>query len=760
MTYYLRFKKLQKYIYGQPTNEYKQGDLVKVGNWDSLSECEGDYKWIEDGTTCIAYSLYKRLKQVDKEGNPTGKYKTGDLIDQYSSECGWKELRREVFIEETCLGSDLVNKYQIEQSMDLGQTWTKLDQYTYKTIQKNACVTNVKPFIFTIQGDSYTLPFKIIGDYYVEYETGFISKNVNTYTFKDSGNHRINFWGVIDELTNFEGAINQWGENKGFRVIRLNLNELPDDTYKAIRNEEFEIHSDIRKLPIQSTTKLDVSDCKNLTILPKAKYIDASGCTSLIKIDNLDIEIGTFINSGITSLPNQIIADQVYFNECKLTDISNCSLIVNKASFAKCPITDIGVIQARDDVADRSNMFLDCKITEVNINKIDFTERGKQIDYTSMFENNPITKISGLFNVWLSKATSLDKMFKGCKLVELPNIFEDITEMPSCNQMFMNNQIEQLDDKFFNYEIDNVGEQMFANNRLVNWPIQNEKDIWEWPHLTQIKPKAFIGNPDISTMIPIDWGGGNPVIINSDNDITIYGKGVVVNDQQYELTSSLNVGKGITYIYPTDTWYITGNHKIMNFGDMQLPHYLPTAFKYIQYLGTDEGIWKNQVDVPLLMLSGVSEVNSDFLKSANVIETLLGMFQGNKSLKSFLTGWIQKHPTIKSIEGLFSNSVIENADHLFEGSQIEEASNCLTGNLKSAKYTFTNCKKLTCNGEVFFKVSDDGCDFTGCFANCTSLVKPPKAIWKNKEVDLWGITGATGTQCFAGTNLDVPTGWK
>ena len=51
MAIYNRYIKLQKYVNGEPRDEYKTGDLVDTVEWETLQGCENGEEWRKNGNT-------------------------------------------------------------------------------------------------------------------------------------------------------------------------------------------------------------------------------------------------------------------------------------------------------------------------------------------------------------------------------------------------------------------------------------------------------------------------------------------------------------------------------------------------------------------------------------------------------------------------------------------------------------------------------------------------------------------------------------
>lgn len=108
MAIYRRFRVQQKYVNGQPTEEYRLGVEVDGTNYHSLEACERgsectelEYRWVDmelaDDYICDGTNKYKKQKKQQKcvtEETWTDvypyEYQKGDLIEQNSVDCGYE----------------------------------------------------------------------------------------------------------------------------------------------------------------------------------------------------------------------------------------------------------------------------------------------------------------------------------------------------------------------------------------------------------------------------------------------------------------------------------------------------------------------------------------------------------------------------------------------------------------------------------------------------------------------------------------------
>ena len=108
MAIYRRFRVQQKYVNGQPTEEYRLGVEVDGTNYHSLEACQSgsectelEYRWVDmelaSDYYCEGTNKYKKQKKQQKCVNEETwtdvypyEYQKGDLIEQNSVDCGYE----------------------------------------------------------------------------------------------------------------------------------------------------------------------------------------------------------------------------------------------------------------------------------------------------------------------------------------------------------------------------------------------------------------------------------------------------------------------------------------------------------------------------------------------------------------------------------------------------------------------------------------------------------------------------------------------
>ena len=177
MAEYYKYEKYQKYINGVPADppEYKRGELIGTGEYDSKADCEKDslYRWVDNGkTVCKGYSLYnqeKKQKSTDKgvTWTDTNEVRDGNrLIDQYSTKCGWRLLTRwEKTGKTVCQGYVLSEEYIKQESQDMGKTWHNSvpEEYKYEVIDSynEDCILNSEPLTYEVTAESVNLSLEM-----------------------------------------------------------------------------------------------------------------------------------------------------------------------------------------------------------------------------------------------------------------------------------------------------------------------------------------------------------------------------------------------------------------------------------------------------------------------------------------------------------------------------------------------------------------------------------------------------------------------
>lgn len=230
MAEYYRYEKYQKYINGVPADppEYKQGELIGTGEYDSKADCESDaiYRWVDNGkTVCKEYSLYNQEKKQKSTDNgvtwtDTGEVRDGNkMIEQYAEECGWRLMTRwEKTGKTVCDGYNLSEEYVKQESWDMGKTWQNSvpEEYKYEIIEylSKQCILQAEPLTYkiTLNDPNSTISFttEVSGDiahkYYVRWGDAFdyieevtiygYIVNVKSHEYQDAGEYTVEIWSI------------------------------------------------------------------------------------------------------------------------------------------------------------------------------------------------------------------------------------------------------------------------------------------------------------------------------------------------------------------------------------------------------------------------------------------------------------------------------------------------------------------------------------------------------------------------------------
>ena len=351
MAEYYRYEKYQKYINGVPADppEYKQGELIGTGEYDSLSDCESDalYRWVDNGkTVCKEYSLYnqeKKQKSTDKgvTWTDTGEVRDGNkMIEQYAEECGWRLLTRwEKTGRTVCEGGALTEEYIKQESWDMGKTWQNSvpEEYKYELLEEwsKECVLQLDPIVLEVSdgtpvagGYEYRLPLSMMYNYnyWTQWEENGIiydhevdGDNAYSYVYPNKDPHIVKVWGWATELFDREYpySVISWGSyygtkyNSGWGFISIPYIALLDTEEGRVHYETFDsdkVDTQFSLINVGENLVSWVDDTNNIlrdnrefrvhnshiTKLPVSTFdnmntyiLDVSDCTNLVEIPPL-----------------------------------------------------------------------------------------------------------------------------------------------------------------------------------------------------------------------------------------------------------------------------------------------------------------------------------------------------------------------------------------------------------------------------------------------------------------------------------------
>ena len=331
MAEYYRYEKYQKYINGVPADppEYKQGELIGTGEYDSLSDCEDDaiYRWVDNGkTVCKEYSLYnqeKKQKSLDKgvTWTDTGEVRDGNkMIEQYAEECGWRLMTRwEKTGKTVCDGYNLSEEYVKQESWDMGKTWQNSvpEEYKYEVSEylSKECILQAEPLTYkiTLNDPNSTISFKtevssIPKKYYVRWGDAFDyieevtiygDATVKSHQYEDAGEYTVEIWSIpitIGDVILENGTVDiaAWGhssyiqsESEGFptSVIldKSYAGSIVEDSHQTFQYlENFQHHGQrLTVIPpklFQYARKLEKSSFSSTSVklIPSNLYINTN----------------------------------------------------------------------------------------------------------------------------------------------------------------------------------------------------------------------------------------------------------------------------------------------------------------------------------------------------------------------------------------------------------------------------------------------------------------------------------------------------
>lgn len=276
MPIYNKYEKYQKYINGIPQDEYKQGELIGIDDYLNLEDCEEGaiYRWENtDQTVCNGYDLcVQQVKQKSLDGGKTWTNTTvvriGEVIDSYSSECGYNpEYEWRPTGKYTCDSGFESEEFVYSYTLDGGKTWEIVQPAQYKYEQRalsNRCMMEAEPFSFVYDterpGGSLTFYNQIGGwtdivrdispysryyygltkyiidwgdgsdlevyekkDFYDHYEspssytgkvipmTGWVTLDINSHKYASPGKYTVKAWGFIRGVEIIADKLISWG---------------------------------------------------------------------------------------------------------------------------------------------------------------------------------------------------------------------------------------------------------------------------------------------------------------------------------------------------------------------------------------------------------------------------------------------------------------------------------------------------------------------------------------------------------------------
>ena len=556
---------------------------------------------------------------------------------------------------------------------------------------------------------------------------------------------------------------NELSYNDKFVSNNTQMEHLPVETFQGMQTTYLDVSDNSKLLSIPTLQegednkvpwkRLIAKNCTSLTETPSGIWqnkiyknsigewdydsyeefdcTDAfNGCTNLSKINGpikVEIAVRMFVGTAVQDISD---LDLVVKGATSMFE-GLSSLTTLPKSLNSYEVADDYLIVAPsgymvgDSSTSRSRMFYGTGIVEATeYIMLDCTRVSQGCDYSEMFANSQVAKVSGVLPEMDAGDLQCDRMFANSQVSEVSPLFRDVLGLPSVNRMFYNCKLVNLPNDFINKDVSSVSvtkfQEVFANNLLLeNYPIQDDIPIWHWvpfyPNATVLWTFAFANCPLIKSTVPLEWGGDysayKPVIIETDaTSITINpgGTNCAIKTEAgiYRGTQTLTLPEGTSTIYiyvTTGTWRVTSstNYKILDFGGGGMIDSYSDP-NYITYLGTDQGAFKTTTRFPLENLRNVKEVSVDFLKSGTNINSVENLFRYNDYLKSIPP--FSKLTNLSGADRVFYQSNIENVDGMFEGcanliSAYEAFDEC--PNLTSAQRTFKDCTSLSDIDNIF-----------------------------------------------------------
>lgn len=779
MAEYYKYQKYQKYINGVPADppEYKQGELIGTGEYDSEADCESDvlYRWVDNGkTVCKGYSLYnqeKKQKSTDKgvTWTDTNEVRDGNkMIEQYAEECGWRLLTRwEKTGRTVCDGYNLSEEYIKQESWDMGKTWQNStpEEYKYENLEYLAknCILQAEPLTYkvTLNDPQSTISFAtsvsgIANKYYVRWGDAFdyieevtISDNcrVKPHKYANAGEYTVEIWSIpitIGDIgvTNGTFDIVSWGyssyvqsESKGYPTSVI-LNKSYAGSIVEDSNQTFQYLKDFQH------------HGQRLTVIPPKLFQYAENLVS-----------SSFSNTSVKIIPSNLYinTNQTYFTsvcqDCKELEI------IEQDSFASTKGSEYqDVIQyySGDYPATRC---MKC-----------FKEGNMQKALTDC-QNVKVTAgyYTGDINTTTSKEVSISYISPNAQqLAELYEYYSTYRYRPFIN--FADRYLVKSGIGFPHPEWNPRNGVLFTEDEYwVNWNSSNYGH-GTWYGKWSVKDDIADGEQYFAYSNGID--------LDRDDEKKIYKS--YIFDYAFSGCSKLHT---VGHIMNNTQYVASTKYMFQNCTSLQTC----SDFLLDCFLGEE-----------------VVTVNHNYQITNQSLEfSYMGMFEGCTSLStpidiSTSTKYVEPFKYFRSLEKPNSQNTTLNAsislDYMYSGSGITQYDNLALSypdiynvtskymfsncpnlvsftnsrlNLTEAQGMFTNSQNLTTvsgahfvNAQSAFKdcvslTTLDNVTFTGnieyCFQNCTSLATVPATLFPNDQKDL--IANYAFKDCTALTSI-------
>lgn len=746
MATYYKYEKYQKYINGVPQDEYKQGNLIGTGEYNSLQDCEEGviYKWVDSGETiCDGYKLcVKEIKWKSTDGGNTwvntSETRAGTVIDMWSTECGYNPIYDWIATGKyTCNNGFESEEFVWSKSLDGGETWEIVEPAQYKYEEKflsNRCMQDVEPFTFvydtTRPGGSLTM--------------------VNQISYWDGGETAEKVW-------------------------------FPDGT-EGSQIRAIGIFETTRKFYCRTKYIIDWGDGSDLEIYEKTNY--SSDTDTFIK------------NSGYT-YPPEVVGDFEY----KKIDITSH----NYTNDGKYIIKVWGFINSVDIIADELISWGESGITNYTLPPETFDEKypdggwilkivgAEYLDYlrfSGIISLDVIKEFPPLTRPILNKKEFVNDNNPAYPWLISPQASKFPIQKPfrwsvvgAYPSFFLKNcQVTEFD---FVTEVSAVGLSNLPN--LTRTPLFVEGQnrfanvdgyaIANCPSITKAGPfsPAFIGRtaPGVGAGVEVSQYDFFEMLYKSSPNITEIDFGYCAfSDKQNWLKkfNSLTTLKGYLYksAYPKDS------DPILSFAEMFSGNNKLRSIQNLTILSGDcTGMFRNTD-----YITGPCKFDKISNYDPEIHESIIAddMFYNSKMI---YTADLDRLAGVTSAEGMFRNCPklttvigeypegLVNMDYMFSGCQkltsISPIFKNYTGELPKAKGLFSGCQGLETIPEDFFNIEGTGYPM-GMFINVSQLKNYPKInnlpVW---EWDRFKYNGQMATTCcFFGCHYirtQVPAQW-
>ena len=377
MAIYRRFRVQQKYVNGQPTEEYRLGVEIDSTDYNSLEECNRgsdctqlEYRWVDmesaDDYICDGTNKYKKQMKQQKcvtEEAWTNvypyEYRAGDIIEYDSEDCGY--VSGEYHIYGTTDGHGSINispSKEYYSSTDVvtitasPSTDYMFSCYNYGRNLNYGSVTYNSVLSLTMSNNWYvSAVFKSaapsVGSLYYSYYNGTESWYEWSWpTFTKHDNRGVTASIIID----YSGVIQFLSSSAFMSQSYLISISLPNCSY--IDAEAFDSCYSLTYVNLPNCSSIEFgafNNCQSVKSfnLPLCTYIGTEVFRYCINLPSIDLPNCSYIGSGAftscrslvsVSLPLCTYVEDLAFNNCfslPYIDLPNCSY-ADRVAFYRC----------------------------------------------------------------------------------------------------------------------------------------------------------------------------------------------------------------------------------------------------------------------------------------------------------------------------------------------------------------------------------------------------------------------------------------